>query len=62
MLVLLISKIEPPSKKGRDLISSQELIDIAEKVKRYEPEALTRLFDLYFEKLRRYMYYKTGSL
>jgi RNA polymerase sigma-70 factor, ECF subfamily len=62
LLILLISTIEPPSKKGRDLISSQELIDVAEKVKLYEPEALTRLFDLYFEKLRRYMYYKTGSL
>lgn len=44
------------------MISSQELIDVAEKAKLYEPEALTRLFDLYFEKLRRYMYYKTGSL
>ena len=44
------------------MISTQELIDIAEKVKLYEPEALTRLFDIYFEKLRRYMYYKTGSL
>jgi RNA polymerase sigma-70 factor (ECF subfamily) len=62
MLVLLISTIGTPSKKGRDLISTQELIDIAEKVKLYEPEALTRLFDLYFEKLRRYIYYKTGSL
>ena len=62
MLILLISTMEPPSKKGRDLISSQELIDVAEKAKLYEPEALTRLFDLYFEKLRRYMYYKTGSL
>jgi RNA polymerase sigma-70 factor, ECF subfamily len=54
--------MEPPSKKGRDLISSQELIDVAEKAKLYEPEALTRLFDLFYEKLRRYMYYKTGSL
>ncbi len=62
MLVLLISTMEPPSKKGRDLISSQELIDVAAKAKLYEPEALARLFDLYFEKLRRYMYYKTGSL
>jgi len=62
LLILLISTIEPPSKKGRDLISSQELIDVAAKAKLYEPEALSRLFDLYFEKLRRYMYYKTGSL
>jgi RNA polymerase sigma-70 factor (ECF subfamily) len=54
--------MEPPYKKERDLISSQELIDVAAKAKLYEPEALSRLFDLYFEKLRRYMYYKTGSL
>lgn len=44
------------------MISSQELIDVAAKAKHYEPEALARLFDLYFEKLRRYMYYKTGNL
>ena len=62
MLILLISTMEPPYKKERDLISSQELIDVAAKAKLYEPEALSRLFDLYFEKLRRYMYYKTGSL
>ena len=62
MLVLLISTMEPPSEKGRDLISSQELIDVAAEAKLYEPEALSRLFDLFFEKLRRYMYYKTGSL
>ena len=62
MLILLISTMKPPSRKGRDLISSQELVDLAEKAKLYEPEALSRLFDLYFEKLRRYMYYKTGSL
>jgi RNA polymerase sigma-70 factor (ECF subfamily) len=58
----LISTTEPSSKKERDLISSQELIDVAEKAKLYEPEALAQLFDLYFEKLRRYVYYKTGSL
>ena len=44
------------------MISSEELIDVAAKAKLYEPQALSRLFDLYFEKLRRYMYYKTGSL
>ena len=44
------------------MISSQELIDVAEKAKLYEPEALAQLFDLYFEKLRRYVYYKTGNL
>lgn len=61
MLILLISTVEPPSNKGKDLVSNQELIDIAEKARSYEPEALARLFDLYFEKLRRYMYYKTGN-
>jgi len=44
------------------VISSQELVDVAARAKRYEPDALARLFDLYFEKLRRYMYYKTGNL
>lgn len=62
MLILLISTMETPPRKGRDLISSQELIDIAAKAKLYDPEALSRMFDLYYEKLRRYMYYKTGSL
>lgn len=62
MLVLLISTVEDPFKKGTDLTTSQELIDVAARAKNYEPEALSRLFDLFFEKLRRYMYYKTGSL
>lgn len=63
MLILLISTMEAASKKqGRHVISSQELVDVAARAKRYEPDALARLFDLYFEKLRRYMYYKTGNL
>ncbi|MDD5748513.1 MAG: sigma-70 family RNA polymerase sigma factor [Actinomycetota bacterium] len=62
MLILLISIVEEYPRKGRDLISSQELIDVAAKAKLYDPEALSRLFDLFYEKLRRYMYYKTGSL
>lgn len=37
-------------------------MDIAARAKNYEPEALSCLFDLYFERLRRYMYYKTGNL
>lgn len=62
MLILLMSTMETSPSKGRDLISSQELIDIAAKAKLYDPEALSRLFDLFYEKLRRYMYYKTGNL
>lgn len=61
MLILLISNIEPEASKGKDSVSNDELVEIARRVKRYDPEALSRLFDLYFEKLRRYMYYKTGS-
>jgi RNA polymerase sigma-70 factor, ECF subfamily len=54
--------MDTPSKRGKEVISSRELIDLAAGVKRYEPEALARLFDLFFEKLRRYMYYKTGDI
>lgn len=62
MLILLISTVEDPFRKGTDLTTSQELIDLAARAKQYEPEALGRLFDLFFEKLRRYMYYKTGNI
>jgi RNA polymerase sigma-70 factor, ECF subfamily len=62
LLILLISTMDTPSNRGKEVISSRELIDIAAGAKRYEPEALAKLFDLYFEKLRRYMYYKTGDI
>ncbi len=44
------------------MLSKKELIDIASRAKKYEPEALDRLFDFYFNRLRRYMYYRTGDL
>jgi RNA polymerase sigma-70 factor, ECF subfamily len=63
LLVLLISTTESSStKKGRDVVASFELVDVARKARQYDPEALSRLFDIYFEKLRRYMYYKTGDI
>jgi len=43
------------------LISREELIDIAKKAKEYDPEGLARLFDIFFERLRRYFYYRTGD-
>ena len=62
MLVLLISTIGEPIDAEGDVISKRELIDIAERARRYEPEAFARLFDLYFERLRRYAYYRTGDI
>ncbi len=44
------------------MASTRELIDLAERARRYEPDALSELFDMYFERLRRYLYYKTGDL
>lgn len=35
---------------------------MASRAKRAEPEAFGELFDLFFEKLRRFMYYHTGDL
>ncbi len=40
----------------------KELVETAVRAKDYDPEAFSRLFDLFFERMRRYMYYHTGSL
>lgn len=63
MLVLLISTMKDPSgRRKRDVIAELDLVDIASRAGRSEPEAYAELFDLFFEKLRRYAYYKTGDI
>lgn len=49
----------PPSKKGSP--SEKELEEIARRAKRYEAEAFAALFDLFFERIRRYMYFHVGD-
>lgn len=39
-----------------------KLIDIASRAKQYDPEAFAEIFDLFFEKIRRYMYFHTGDI
>lgn len=36
-------------------------VDVAERARRYDPDAFAALFDRYFEKMRRYVYYHTGD-
>lgn len=43
-------------------MAERELSELAARAGRREPEAFERLFDLFFEKLRRYAYYRTGDL
>jgi RNA polymerase sigma-70 factor, ECF subfamily len=40
----------------------KELVEIAARAKGCDPEAFSQLFDLFFERMRRYVYYHTGSL
>lgn len=49
----MLSEATPPE---------QELIEVAERAKGCDPEAFSRLFDIFFERMRRYMYYHTGSV
>ena len=42
--------------------SKKELIEVASRAKRRDPGAFATLFDLFFEKMRRYMYFHTGDL
>jgi RNA polymerase sigma-70 factor (ECF subfamily) len=44
------------------LASNNELVELASRAKEYDPGAFGQLFDLYFERLRRYVYYRTGDL
>ncbi len=41
---------------------AKELKEIAARAKSCDPDAFARLFDIFFERMRRYMYYHTGSL
>lgn len=63
MLLFLISIVETGIKGGSaDRPSKELLVDIARRARRYDPEAFAALFDIFFEKLRRYIYYQTGDL
>ena len=42
--------------------SKNDLVELARRAKAYDPLAFGELFDLYFEKLRRYVCYKTGDI
>lgn len=61
MLFLLISTLEDRGASG-ETASRSELAELASGARERDPEALARLFDIFFEKLRRYAYYKTGDL
>lgn len=43
-------------------MTDRELAELAARARRHEPEAFEQMFDLFFERLRRYAYYKTGNL
>lgn len=40
----------------------RNLVDIASRAKKYDPEAFAEIFDLFFEKIRRYMYFHMGDI
>lgn len=42
--------------------SKDDLVDLARRAKACDPQAFGELFDLYFEKLRRYICYQIGDL
>jgi RNA polymerase sigma-70 factor, ECF subfamily len=44
------------------LSSNEDLVELARRAKRHDPLAFGELFDLYFEKLRKYICYQTGDL
>jgi RNA polymerase sigma-70 factor (ECF subfamily) len=46
----------------KGLPSVKELEEIARKAKKYEPGGFEALFDLFFERIRRYMYFHVGDL
>jgi len=61
LLLSLISTVNNLG-AGSESLSKRGLIEVAAKAKKRDPEAFAILFDTYFEKLRRYIYYKTGDL
>ncbi|MBN2169325.1 MAG: sigma-70 family RNA polymerase sigma factor [Actinobacteria bacterium] len=65
MALFAISNTKDPSRgRGheRDGMTSDKLSEIAARAKQHDPGAFSELFDLFFERLRGYMYFKTGDL
>lgn len=44
------------------MTSKKKLIELASRAKQYDQDAFSELFDIYFEPLKRYIYYQTGEL
>ncbi len=62
LLILLISTLNNGFDRERGSIQESDLVDIAERARRRDPEAFGRLFDLFFDRLKRYAYYRTGDM
>ena len=62
MLILLISTLSNNEDRERDDIQKRDLVDIASRARSRDPGAFAEIFDLFFEKLRRYAYYRTGDM
>jgi RNA polymerase sigma-70 factor (ECF subfamily) len=63
MLILLISTVTDGSGGDwRHLEPDSKAVGLSARVKRGEREAFEEMFDIYFEKLRRYAYYRTGDM
>lgn len=41
--------------------ADRDLVEIASRARGYDPEAFAALFDIFFEKIRRYVYFHTGD-
>lgn len=62
MLFFLISTLNSEGDRERDDIQKIDLVDIASRARSRDPEAFGQIFDLFFEKLKRYAYYRTGDM
>ena len=63
MFILLISTVERgPGDNWRQVRSDRSGGGLSARAKRGEREAFEEIFDIYFEKLRRYAYYRTGDM
>lgn len=62
LLILLISTLNVGPEKEGDSIRESDLAEIASRARRRDPEAFGQIFDLFFEKLKRYAYYRTGDM
>jgi RNA polymerase sigma-70 factor, ECF subfamily len=62
LLILLISTLNSEFDRERGGIDESDLVDIAARARRRDPDAFGQLFDLFFDKLKRYAYYRTGDM